>query len=102
MKIIEDLITWSEKAYGKETPQKIAGIVCYEGGDVLRDTVRIEDYPDCASLYLKQAKLSLGDVLAMSQLLCTMLGFDFEEVYKNGCNRAIERCKEKLEGRDGF
>ena len=97
-----ELAEWSKKAYGEENPIKIAGIVCYEAGDVLRDVVRIEDYPDLQKLYLKQAKVSLGDVLAMSQLLCGMLGLNFDEVYKEGCQRAIDRCKEKLEGKDGF
>ncbi len=97
-----ELVALSKQAYGNETSQKIASVLCYEAGDVLRDIIRIEDYPHIADLYLKQAKVSLGDVLAMSQLLCSMLGFDFEEVYKFGCERAVESCKEKLEGMDGF
>lgn len=92
----------SLKAYGQESLSKIASIVTYESGDVLRDTIRMEDYPDIASLYKSQAKVSLGDVLAMTQLFCDLIGWDFEEIHKLGCERAIERCKEKLEGKDGF
>ena len=96
------LVEMSLKAYGEEPPRKIADILCYESGDVLRDTIRIEDYPDCRDLYIKNAAISLGDVVAMSELLCTMLGLDFDEVHKRGCQRAIDRCQEKLEGKDGF
>ncbi len=102
MKPDKELTGLSLKAYGEEPPRKIADIICYEAGDVLRDMIRMEDYPDIRSLYLSQAKVSLGDVLAMSQLLCSMLGLDFTEVYESGCKRAIDRCKEKLEGKDGF
>ncbi len=97
-----ELVNYSKRAYGDESPMKIAGILCYESGDVLRDVVRIEDYPNLKDLYLKQAQVSLGDVLAMSHLLCSMLGLDFTEVYEKGCQRAIDRCKEKLEGKNGF
>ena len=102
MELEDELRELSLKAYGEEPPRKIADIICYESGDILRDTIRMEDYPDIIYLYLKQAKVSLGDVLAMSQSLCTMLGFDFGEVRKEGIERAIDRCKEKLEGMDGF
>ena len=96
------LVEMSNKAYGNETPMEIAGVICYEAGDVLRDMVRMEDYPDMANVYLKLLKTSLGDVQAMTQLLCSMLGIDFDDNYTNGIERAIERCKEKLEGKDGF
>jgi len=99
---VKELVEMSLKAYGEEPARKIADIICYESGDVLRDVIRIEDYPDIANLYLKQAQVSIGDVLAMSQLLCSKLGFNFDEVYKLGCERAIERCEEKLKGMDGF
>lgn len=100
--ISDELQALSVKAYGDEPPRKIADIICYEAGDILRDIIRMEDYPDIANLYLSQAKVSLGDVLAMSQLLCKVLGLDFQEVYEYGCQRAIDRCKEKIEGMDGF
>ena len=99
---VKELVEYSYKAYGEETPTKIAGIICYEAGDVLRDMVRIDDYPNIANVYEKQGQVSLGDVLAMSQLLCAMKGWDFDKIYQDGCERAIERCKEKLQGRDGF
>lgn len=92
----------STEAYGIEAHRKIADIIVYEAADVLRDTIRIEDYPDIEELYRRQAFTSLGDVIAMSQLLCSRLRFDFQEVYREGCKRAIDRCKEKLEGKDGF
>ncbi len=98
----KELAEISIRAYGEEPPRKIADIICYEVGDVLRDIIRMEDYPDIRNLYLSQAKVSLGDVLAMSQLLCTILGLDFSEVHALGCKRAIERSQEKLEGKDGF
>lgn len=101
LKAIE-IRNWCKRAYGEENPTKIAAVISYEAGDVLRDTIRIEDYPHMADLYKTQAKVSLGDVLAMSQLFCSMLGWDFDEVYEDGCQRAIDRCKEKLEGKDGF
>ena len=97
------LLEMSKKAYGpKETINKIAGIICYGAGDVLRDTVRMEDYTNMASTYRSLLKTSLGDVLAMSQLLCSMLDLDFEDAYVTGMERAIERCKEKMEGKNGF
>lgn len=102
-KTASKLLGMSFEAYGDtETLNKIAGIICYEAGDVLRDTVRMEDYPDMAITYLNLLKSSLGDVLAMTQLLCSMLKLDFEDVYVTGMERAIERCKEKLDGKDGF
>lgn len=93
---------WSIKAYGIEPIRKIADIICYEAGDVLRDTIRLEDYPDCKGLYTKNLVVSLGDVLAMAQLLCNMMGIEFEDIKQQGLDRAIDRCKEKLEGKDGF
>ena len=97
-----ELRNWSIRAYGEETPLKIASVITYEAGDVLRDMIRIEDYPHIKDLYKSQAKVSLGDVLAMAQLLCSFMGWEFSEVYDKGCQRAIDRCKEKLEGADGF
>jgi len=102
MNLENELKELSLKAYGEEPPRKIADIICYEAGDILRDIIRIEDYPDIKGLYLSQAVVSIGDVLAMSQLLCSILGLDFDEVYDVGCQRAIDRCKEKIEGADGF
>ena len=46
MDISKELTRMSLLAYGEEDPIKIAGIICYESGDVLRDMVRIKDYPD--------------------------------------------------------
>ncbi len=97
-----ELVEMSIKAYGKENPQKIAGIICYEAGDVLRDMVRIEDYPDMANVYEKMAQVSLGDVLAMAELLCSMKVWDVERIKAEGIARAVDRCREKLEGKDGF
>ncbi len=98
----QELVELSLKAYGKEPLRKIADIICYESGDVLRDTIRMEDYPDCFDLYKRNLRTSLGDVLAMSQLLCSMADLDFQVVYEEGCKRAKERCQEKLNGMDGF
>ena len=97
-----ELEQWSKRAYGNETPFKIAAVICYEAGDVLRDITRIDDYPHLTNVYRKQAEVSLGDVLAMSQLLCSFMDMSFENIYTSGCQRAIDRCKEKLEGKDGF
>ena len=104
MKILKqvELENYSKRAYGQEVPLKIAGIICYEAGDVLRDIVRIEDYPHMENVYRKEARVSLGDVLAMSLLLCSLMEFDYEDVFNEGCDRAIDRCQEKLEGKDGF
>ena len=98
----ETLVEWSKKAYGNEPKRKIADIIVYEAADCLRDCIRLEDYPQDKELYTKLLGVSLGDVLAMSQLLCSMAQLDFAKVYNDGCQRAIERCKEKLEGRSGF
>lgn len=98
----ESLLSWSLKAYGKEPNSKIAAIVNYESGDLSRDFIRIEDYPDCPELYERQAKISMGDVIAMCRLLCAKQGWDFSTIDKEGCQRAIERCKEKLQGKNGF
>lgn len=93
----------SLEAYGQnESALKIAAIMAYEAGDTVRDMVRIEDYPEIRDIYEAQGKVSLGDVLAMAQELCTVLGWDLIEVYAQGCQRAIDRCEEKLEGKDGF
>ena len=97
-----ELTNYAMRAYGNETPMKIAGVICFEAGDVLRNLVRIEDFPDLKKVYQKQLQVALGDVLAMSQLLCSMIGLDFWEVYDDGCQRAIDRCQEKLDGKDGF
>ena len=92
----------SVRAYGREQLSKIASIIAYEAGEIIRDTIRMEDYPHITALYKSLAKVSLGDVLAMAQLFCDMAEFDFNEVYNQGVERAIQRCREKLEGRDGF
>jgi len=91
-------------AYGEEPLRKIADIICYESGDLLRDTIRLEDYPDDVSqrIYMKQSFVSVGDILAMSQLFCNKAGFKLSDVYEQGCERAIERCKEKMKGMTGF
>lgn len=91
-----------ERAYGKEQPLKIASIIGYEAGDLVRDMIRIEDYPDMAKVYTKMAQVSLGDVLAMAELFCGMMCWDFEIIRKDGVDRALERCEEKLDGKSGF
>jgi hypothetical protein len=98
----EQILNWSNKAYGIEPDAKIAAVINYEAGDVSRDFIRISDYPECSELYESQARVSMGDVLAMCQLLCTRKGWNFQAVYKDGCQRAIDRCKEKIAGKNGF
>ena len=102
MDLGEQILSWSYKAYGQEVDTKIAAIVNYEAGDLSRDFIRIEDYPDCVELYERQAKTSMGDVIAMMRLLCAKRGWDFNIIDKDGCQRAIDRCREKLAGKNGF
>ena len=93
---------WSVRAYGKEAPFKIAAVINYEVGDVVRNLSRMETYPDYKDDYMIELKNSLGDVLAMAQLLCDMLGLDFSDIYMKGYQKAVERCKETIEGKSGF
>lgn len=99
---MRSLAYWSGKAYGKEEPFKIAAVMNYEVGDVVRNLSRMETYPDYKGDYMIELKNSLGDVLAMAQLLCDMLELDFGEVYMKGYQKAVERCKETIEGKSGF
>lgn len=103
MSVGDELAVWCARAYGsQETPLKIAAIISYEAGDLVRDMVRVEDYPDMAETYEAMGRTSLGDVLAMGQQFCTLKGWEFQAVYRDGCARAIDRAKEKLEGKAGF
>ena len=98
-----ELEQYAKRAYGEnEPPFKIAAIMQYEAGDVVRNSTRIDDFPDLEGIYKKQAQVSMGDVLAMAQLLCSKMGWSFQDLYEDGCQRAIDRCKEILEGKDGF
>ncbi len=97
-----ELQIWCARAYGTEPPLKIASIMGYEAGDLVRDMIRIEDYPHMSDTYEAMARTSLGDVLAMAQQFCNGKEWNFQAVYNEGCDRAINRCKEKLDGKDGF
>ena len=103
MSRIEDKLRyWSNKAYGNETPFKIASVIMYEAVDIAKEQIRLDDYPNEESIRKVNIKTAIGDVLAMTQLYCSMIGVDFYESYMDGCQRAIERCKEKLQGKGGF
>lgn len=93
---------WSNKAYGKEPPFKIASILLYEAVDISKEQTRLDDYPDESAMRMANIKTAVGDTLATTQLYCSMVGIDFGEMYMDGCQRAIERCKEKLQGMGGF
>ncbi|KKL13237.1 hypothetical protein LCGC14_2527750, partial [marine sediment metagenome] len=101
MNIQESLQYWSNKAYGKEneSPLKISAILMYECADLSREINRLKTYPDEEVLRRANIKTAVGDVLAMTQLICAMLDLDFSEMYMTGCQRAVERCKEKLSGK---
>lgn len=103
MKIDEQLLYSSNKAYGKETPFKIASIIVKEAANIVHEELRLEDYPDKdVSLRHKNIDTAIGDVLAMTQLYCSKTKREFQDLYIDGCQRAIERCNEKLNGRSGF
>jgi NTP pyrophosphatase (non-canonical NTP hydrolase) len=102
MKISEQLRYWSNKAYGKEPPIKIATILAYEAVDIAKEQIRLEDYPEEGVIRKANIKTAVGDVLAMVQLYCAVMGFDLYELYMEGCLRSIERSKEKLQGKGGF
>lgn len=100
MRIDTQLKTWSDKAYGVETqtPVRISLIMAYEVADVMRAANRMDSYPQDYDRYLSYARTGIEDTLAMAQLLCTILGIDFEKAHTNGCERAIMRCEDKLDG----
>ncbi len=102
MTIERDLLYWSNKAYGKEMPYKIATIILYEAVDIAKEQTRLDDYPEEQTVREVNIKTAVQDTLAMVQLYCTMKGYDFGNEYMEGCQRAIERCKEKLQGKGGF
>ncbi len=102
MRIDKRLKYWAHKAYGNETPLKIASVILYESADILKEQTRIDDYPDEETERNITIKTAIGDELAMTQLFCSMKGFDFYEMYMEGCQRAILRCKEKMQGMGGF
>ena len=101
-KISDDMAYWSRKAYGEETPFKLASIILYEACDISKEQTRLDDYPDEEQIREVNIKTAVGDVLAMTQLYCSRKGLDFYTEYMNGCSRAIERCKEKRQGKGGF
>ena len=100
----DSLRYWSNKAYGKEneSPMKISAVLMYEAADLSREINRLETYPDEEVIRKVNIRTAIGDVLAMTQLICAMLDMAFSEMYMEGCQRAIERCKEKLAGKGGF
>jgi hypothetical protein len=103
MNTSETLLYFSNKAYGKETSFKIASVITKESANLIHEELRLEDYPGIdISLREKNIDIAIGDILAMTQLYCSKKGKNYNELYMLGCQRAIERCKEKLEGRTGF
>lgn len=77
----------------KNTLEGRMNILTYEWGNAVQRIYYSIRFPDDKEIYLKDAKLKLGEVLTMFQMLCQELGFDFEEVREQG----LEHTKERYE-----
>ena len=90
---------WTHKAYGKEKPSEIALILKREANDVLKMTLGMENDFSNFDVYEIELRNALGDVQAMTQLICLLANVDFSDVYMTGMQKFIERCKERINER---
>jgi len=77
---------WRDKAYGNETPSKIAEVIPHEVEDLIRNLK--------AGGSEAEAKTAIGDILAMLQEICTLKRWDLPSLHMTGCQRAAQRAKE--------
>jgi hypothetical protein len=95
MEIGRILEYWRDKAYGKEVPAWIAGILAWEAIDLMKSLEKSRMEP----LYKAEIKTALGDILAMAQEICTLEKLSFTDLHFEGCQRAAQRCAEHIKAK---
>lgn len=78
----------------KNTVEGRMNIITYEWGKTVQNIYYALRFPDDKNIYHRDARLELGDMITMVQMLCQELGFDFGELREEGLRHLKERYNE--------
>ena len=81
----------------QEKKNTIEGRLCiltYELGRMINSAYYSIRFPEDKSIHLKLAKIEMGDLITQIQMFCQEVGWDFDEVRKEGLEHIKERYKE--------
>lgn len=81
----------------KEKKNTIEGRLCilsYELGRAINSIYYSIRFPNDKSTHLKLARIEVGDLITQIQVLCQELGWDFEEVRREGLQHTEERYQD--------
>ncbi len=100
IKQIKKGIQFRNKAFGSESWKDVSTIITYEWGFVLKSLFYADFGDRVDSTHLAYAKSEMLDVMAQIDVLCQILGWDFDDLRRDGAEKFLTRMMEYVENNE--